>query len=320
MAARKWGRAAVILILLGGILFMVTMAGNGWDLGRLSTVKTETVTHRIEEAFGDIAITSDTAELRFVLSEDGSCEVTCTQPEDEAFSVQVADGVLTIDASSGLKWYEEIFRIGGKREVTVSVPAGTYGRLTIRESTGDITIPAGPVFTEMDLTATTGSAVIGASVSGTLSAKASTGGISLNGMTAAAIALKTTTGDISCSDVGSAGEIGITVSTGDVSLTNVNCASLKTDGSTGNLQLTNTAVSGELRAERSTGNIRFTQSDAETIRIRTSTGNVAGDLSSAKSFLTDTSTGTVDVPRGTEGGLCEIRTSTGDIRVTAAAQ
>lgn len=59
----------------------------------------------------------------------------------------------------------------------------------------------------------------------------------------------------------------------------------------------------------------FDGSDAAEIYVRTSTGSVKGTLLSEKVFITETSTGSVSVPKTVTGGKCEIRTSTGDIQI-----
>ena len=55
--------------------------------------------------------------------------------------------------------------------------------------------------------------------------------------------------------------------------------------------------------------------DADSIKVKVSTGNVTGTLTSDKIFNYSTGTGKVELPSSTSGGLCEITTSTGDIRI-----
>ena len=50
--------------------------------------------------------------------------------------------------------------------------------------------------------------------------------------------------------------------------------------------------------------------------MRTHTGDVSGNLLSDKVFITETDTGRIDVPKTTTGGKCEIKTDTGDIRIS----
>ena len=50
--------------------------------------------------------------------------------------------------------------------------------------------------------------------------------------------------------------------------------------------------------------------------MKTDTGDVTGSLLSDKIFLAESDVGSVDVPKTTTGGVCEIRTDTGKIAIT----
>ena len=67
--------------------------------------------------------------------------------------------------------------------------------------------------------------------------------------------------------------------------------------------------------ERSTGDVKFSRCDVAELYLKTSTGNVTGSLLADKVFITDTNTGSVDVPKTAVGGRCEIKTGTGDIKI-----
>lgn len=67
--------------------------------------------------------------------------------------------------------------------------------------------------------------------------------------------------------------------------------------------------------ERSTGDVMFDSCDAAEILVKTDTGDIKGSLLSDKVFITQTDTGSVDVPKTVIGGKCEITTDTGDIRI-----
>jgi DUF4097 and DUF4098 domain-containing protein YvlB len=98
----------------------------------------------------------------------------------------------------------------------------------------------------------------------------------------------------------------------------VSCGELDLDVNTGDVTLTDTVASGNLRAETTTGDVTLTRADAATLHLKTTSGSVKGSLRTPKIFYTDTTSGSVDVPRSTEGGICEIKTTSGDIRVTIA--
>ena len=45
---------------------------------------------------------------------------------------------------------------------------------------------------------------------------------------------------------------------------------------------------------------------------------MTGSLLTGKVFATETATGSVEIPHTAEGGRCEIKTATGNIRITIA--
>lgn len=96
---------------------------------------------------------------------------------------------------------------------------------------------------------------------------------------------------------------------------------LSISSSTGNVELPRNIkfksvyITEDYSIERTTGNVKFDSCDAREISIRTSTGNISGTLLSEKLFIAETSTGNVDVPKTTTGGKCELKTSTGNIKV-----
>ncbi len=135
-----------------------------------------------------------------------------------------------------------------------------------------------------------------------ISIRTATGDVRFDSLTANEIKLKTSTGDIRVSSVDCAGTVSATVSTGDIRFTGLNC---KLDN----------CYAAVIAVKTSTGDVRFEDSDAEKLTVRTSTGDVIGTLRTAKVFTVNTSTGDVSVPHSSEGGSCEIKTSTGDIRI-----
>ena len=94
------------------------------------------------------------------------------------------------------------------------------------------------------------------------------------------------------------------------------CKNLITRGNTGDVSLENVIATEMFSIERSTGDVRFTDCDAAEICVKTDTGDVTGSFLSDKIFITNTDTGSVNVPKTVIGGKCEITTDTGDIKIT----
>ena len=292
---KTWLMIATALFLVGAILFVAVMTAYRWDFTKLNTVNHETNTHQIDETFNDISVDTDTADIRFVPSEDGACKVVCKEWAKEKHSVSVKDGKLTVKMVDTRKWYEHIGINFGSTSITVYLPKTEYASLSVHTDTGDITIPK-----EFTLK--------------TLDVSGSTGDVTSHALITERVNIEVSTGKVTLTNANCQSEISITVSTGDAYLQNVTCQNLKSDGDTGDLTLKNVIATGNFTLTRDTGDIKFDACDASAISVETDTGDVTGTLRSPMAFRASTDTGKVIIPENsTGGGICEIQTDTGDI-------
>lgn len=268
--------AACILTGLGLVLSVIGLWGIGFDFTRLSTANTVTSTYEITEDFQSISIDTHISNVRFALSEDGSCKVVCKEPEKMPHSAQVSGDTLTIRQEDNRKWYNHIGIFIMQTEVTVYLPRAEYVQLQVHSATGDIEAGADFSFDS--------------------------------------IILDTNTGDISVS-ANASHDLSVTTDTGTVTVTGAECQTVSVEVATGDVELKNVIAAEKLTVESATGDVVFTACDAGTIAIDTDTGDVTGTLLSGKTFYTDTSTGDIRVPSSTAGGSCRITTDTGDISV-----
>ena len=314
-----WLVTAACLVLAGGILFCLTMAAHHWDFSLLDSGQTETKTVEVAEAFKNISIHSDTEEIVFLPSGDGSCKVVCLEREKEAHTVTVLGDTLTIRRIDSRNWYDALSLFSFvSPTITVYLPQGEYTALRIEEETGDISIPGEFAFDSVDIRLSTGDVACRASASGLLRVKTTTGDIDLEGLSAGELDLTVSTGHVRVRSVDCGGNVGIAVSTGKTDLTEVSCINLRSTGDTGDMTLTNVAASGTISLARATGDIRFAHCDAGELAVVTDTGDVTGTLLSDKVFIVHSDTGRIDVPETTSGGRCKITTDTGDIRIGIA--
>lgn len=283
----------------------------GCILAKLSTVKYETNTYEIGKAFSDISMTTDTADIIFALSDDGKCKVECYEEENAKHSVTVENDVLVVRINKS--WYDYIGFNFGSPKITVYLPEAEYNALSISGSTGNVEIPKDYLFDNVDISLSTGDVNFCASVSKLVKIKASTGNICVENTSAGALDLSVTTGKVTVSGVTCRDDITVGVSTGQAYLTDVSCKSVISSGTTGSISLSNVIATNGFSIERSTGDVKFSCCDADVIYVKTTTGNVTGSFLSNKVFITDTDTGSVDVPKTATGGRCEINTYTGDI-------
>lgn len=295
-STKIWLITAASLVLLGCFIFSGVMSVLKWNFRKLSTLKYETNSYGIEEEYADISVITDTADVVFVISEDGKCTVECYEQKNAKHKVEVKDGTLVIEINDTRRWYEYIGINFRSPKITVSLPQGEYDALSVKSDTGDVKIPKELKFDSIDVAVTTGDVTNYASVSGD-------------------VKIKTTTGDIRIEGV-SVKALDLTVSTGDTTLTDVDCVSLNSKGSTGDISLNNVIAQEKLFIERDTGDVRFNGCDASELSVKTDTGDVRGTLLSDKVFITETDTGSINVPKTAAGGKCEICTETGDIRIS----
>jgi len=290
---RKIIIAALVLLLIGLIIFTVTMCRNNWSVPGV-IVKTETVTQTFEisERFDSIALDIETDDVFFAQSYNSRCNVVITNYKNSEYNVGVKNGTLRIEKVKAKGTFLDF----GDPSITIYLPATSYNDLSISASTGDIIIPSDFNFRNMDIDMSTGEITCGASVSDKLNLRVSTGEITLYSA--------------------SAGDVFIKVSTGKAEVKDLRCSSFESDGSTGRISLENTFVTGKIDIERSTGNVSFKNCDANEIEVKTSTGDIKGSLLSDKIFIARSDTGKINVPETLTGGKCKLTSNTGDILIT----
>ena len=294
--AKAWLVVATSLILIGAIIFSGVMSVLKWDFSKLSTAKFQTNTYYITESYKNISIKSNTSDISFISTDSDKTTIICDEQQNIKHSVTVKENTLLIEINDTRKWYQYIGVSFGNQSITVNLPKGEYGALSIDTDTSDVKIPSDFKFESVDISLSTGNVTNLASANDFIKIKTSTGNIDTENITA--------------------DSINLTTSTGKTSLSNVRCKNLVSSGSTGDIYLSNVISAERFDIKRSTGNVKFELCDAAELSITTDTGNVKGSLLSEKVFITETDTGKINVPKTLTGGKCEITTDTGDIKIT----
>ncbi len=314
-----WIIIAISLVLFGSVLFVSVLAVNNWEFNAISTERFEDNIHDINDDFDKISLDTDTADINFVLSDEGKCRVLCHENVKMKHTVEVLDNTLVIGLSDDRKWYDYITILSfDTAKITVELPKNQYVSVTAKTSTGDITVPEYFTFETVDINGSTNDVIYEANATGSVKIKISTGDIKIKNITAVDLDLKVSTGDIIVSSAACTGNVKAVVSTGKTKFDGVDCNGFESDGSTGDISLKDVVVTEKLSIRRSTGDVRFENSDAGEIYVKTDTGDVKGSLLSEKVFFAETDTGKVTVPKTMTGGKCEITTDTGDIKIEIA--
>ncbi len=320
-AVKVWLIIAVSLVVVGGAVFCIVMAANGWDFSRIGSQKMVTNTYEVSEDFEAISIDADTEDISFLPSSDGKCSVVCYEDEKLRHSVSVQGGKLIIRTEDSRAWYDYIGNVSLKTPtITVYLPETEYTSLFITEDTGDITVPKDFSFGSAEITASTGDVDFSASSSGLIKIKTSTGDISVSELSAGELRLSVSTGHVEARSIVCGGDVDLTVSTGKAEFTDLSCKNLRSKGSTGDFSLKKVIAEDVFSIERSTGDVNFDRCDASELEIETDTGKVTGSLLTSKVFIARSDTGKIDVPETTEGGKCKITTDTGRIQIEIAGE
>lgn len=311
-----WIIIAIVLILIGGLIFGGTMSAIKWDFKKLGTNKIETNTYEVTEKFNNISINSESTDVIFMPSDNKECKVVCTEETNAKHSVKVENNTLVIELENKKEWFENIGIHVGDLKMTVYLPKSEYEALSINVNTGDIEIPEEFKFDSIDTKLTTGDIECLASGKDFIKVKVSTGDVFVKNVETKSLELSGTTGDMKMESVVCNGDVSAKVSSGKVDLNDVKCNNLNTHGTTGDVSLKNVVAKTNLSVERSTGDVTLEKSDAQDIYIKVTTGNVTGSLLSEKVFIIDVTTGQINVPHSTTGGICEIEATTGSVNIT----
>ncbi len=270
----------------------------------------------INERITSVLIDTEISDIAILSSENGECKVVCYERPELEHSVTITDGTLKIHQLDKRKWYQFIGLNFDNSKLTVYLPEGEYDMLKINGSTGDILVTDSFVFSSIDISNSTGDVKNYASASTRMKISTSTGDIDVKNTSAGSIELSASTGDIELDGIECAGDIFVDSTTGGKFLSDITCQNLSIKSSTGDMKLENILAKTKLSIVGSTGDVHFTDCDAGEIFVKVSTGDVKGTLLSEKIFIVDTSAGKTDVPKTTTGGVCEITTSTGNIKIT----
>lgn len=282
-----------ILMVAGIILSALGLGLVGEDTQSIFKSKLTEKTIEVGEDFSNIQINTDTTDVVFSLSEDGSCRILCRETEQQPHTAKVENGTLFIKQENDREWYHYIGFHFEIPSVEIQLPKAAFESLTLEGDTGDVVIPETLTFADVKIDSDTGDVDVRSQVEKTLCIELSTGRILVSGVNCEQIDLQT--------------------STGDIHFTRGSCKNLTTVSDTGRQTMENVVASGDVRMVSDTGDIRLADFDGATISITTDTGDVTGTILTEKIFFAETDTGRVKVPRCTSGGSCEITTDTGDI-------
>lgn len=330
-AKRRWLLLAAALVILGAALCRGAYAAMGYDLTKLNSETMETSSYKIEVPFSKISIKASDAKVVLLPSEGKTCWVQCTSWKNEPYTAEVIDRTLTIQPAKSpilrLWWFAF-----GEPSILLYLPNSCYEQLNIETGSGNMDLPQDFTFSNAQLKSSSGHISLESKVEKKLSAKTSSGYLLVNGVSCKEMTLLSSSGNGEVC-YGGANRLQIKSSSGEISLSYLTCGELEAEASSGDISLTGVQLSGDLKVnttsgtislnicdagslklKSSSGTIFLTNCDADSLELRSSSGDILGSLLSDKRFITKSSSGRIQVPETTSGGVCKVETSSGDIR------
>lgn len=253
-------------------------------------------TYPVSGNFTNVSVTDYYADVQFRVSRDGSVSVVTRDAADVTHTVRVEGNTLTVTRPEPSVGQRLFHHDDDDPEVTIYLPAGNYGALTVSNTSGDIETAGQLGFASASLTTVSGD-------------------IDLNGPVSGKIVCNTTSGDVELR-CPTAGDVEISTTSGDAELNDSYIQSLKVVSVNGEVNLERTTAAGAVTIETTSGDVELERSDAASLTISTTSGEVEGSLLTSKNFAVSSSIGRVSAPTADPaGGPCTVTTTSGDIRL-----
>ena len=328
----KWMLAAALLTVIGLVIGFSSFAAAGFDFNILNTKDFTKNSYTLTESFNNLSFATDTADIVFIPTDDGTARVECYEFEDELHDVKIEDGTLKVTKPENTYLTGIISFTVTSPKITVFIPKGEFGTLKIETSTGDVCIPADLSFESIDVLTSTGDCELYSSSKSYVKCSTDTGDVTVANAKCTVLDVVVSGANVSLSSITCTGDATVRITTGDLHVNTVRASSFSTFGSAGDAQIELVTVARGLTVERSTGDVElarciadsftvstttgdveFSACDCAALNVSTVTGDVCGSLLSPKIFSANTKTGDVSIPTGQLGGLAVINTTTGDI-------
>ena len=213
---------ATVLLVVGLLTILSAFIYIGFDFTRLNSTNLEQKTVAVEEPFHSIYVDADWFNVTVLpKSEGGAATVLAPDGTNLHTEISVREGILTIEVKDIRLWYQSFFSYapGALGTITLYLPEGAYGNLTILSDTGDVSVDSGApevlFFEKAKIETSTGDVAITDTVLAHGEVTTSTGDVTVSGGSTRELSLKTSTGDVEILQY-TANFMSIETSTGDV--------------------------------------------------------------------------------------------------------
>jgi DUF4097 and DUF4098 domain-containing protein YvlB len=217
----------LILLLVGGIIFVITMSALGWDFNKISGISSADQTYTEAEATKNLVIKFESTDIDVVFDETAE-KISITYPQKtlkngnkyNEITIVEKDGTLQI--SEKVYWYRAwlLFNFNNSK-VTVRIPASRALDFSVKSDNGNICFFETGSFNSLKAETNNGNITTkpGAKISaGSTKMYTDNGDVKITNFNALSLELETDNGEIYLSDVEIAEKFTATTSNGDIEL------------------------------------------------------------------------------------------------------
>ncbi len=302
-------------LFFAGIVMVCVFCALG---GSFDTQGLQEKTHSVYGTVTDVKVTLRGTDFLLEPSPDGTVYARCKEAENITFTVENKDGTLSVTENDNRKWYEFIGISLQPQTVTLYLPAGEYGNLTVETSAGRIKCWESFIFENAVLTASSGSVECYAAVKRTLQAETSSGKIEVKNADADKVLLTASSGRIILSD-SEPSLAELTSSSGSINLRDVTCSTLIAAATSGRISLDRTVAQNSLWAKTTSGAIQLQRCDASSLDLEATSGLISATLLTGKVYNVSTGSGSAKYPASDlDGGVCNVTTTSGSVKITVS--
>jgi hypothetical protein len=294
---KRYIALSALLIIVGLALCFVSLSMVGFDFIKMFNDNSEEKTYEIKSDITSIDIRDLTNDIEIRKSPDGVSKIVYFDNNRYICAISEDNGKLSIKSDYQGKWYNHISVFSSDKDIVLYLGKDMYDSLYVDSDTSDVKSVEGVSFNSINISLDTGD-------------------VDLALIDGKEINVSTDTGDISIKSSAIEGGVTLEADTGGMDLFRLNCNALKIDVDTGDVELHDVKCTRGIKVETSTGDVDIEDCRGHEIDIKTTTGDIEGYFMDVNwTFVTKTSSGRVIVPKNTEGYICKLTTSSGDIEI-----
>lgn len=304
------------LILLLGLFIKIK-----FDPKKLNDVPQKITVHDFDSEFTGIYVETEDADVRFVISENNKTTVTCiNETKDDIFAISNSN--LTVKSVKKKKTGTVAnpvidFREDNAADITIALPAKSIGDFAVITKNGTVEAEDYFLFETVNASLSTENGEIhyGVGTTGQCFIENKGGKIFIENLQCDSIDTRIEAGEVHLDSLELKGKLNIESKKGEVYIDGVKCDSFNAVSESCNLDIKDFHSEVNIVAETESGNMKIRHSDTNVIRIKTVSGDVDASFESPKIYTVTSKSGTVNTPDSLSGGMCDIYSDSGDIRI-----